>query len=104
MTIFCEGIASLRPSAFLPDLMAMQSSPVLKKQFSTSTSVQDSGSHPSVFGPKLLMVNPRIVTFVHSTGWTCHIGELNNVTSSISTFCTVGLNELLVLDRTADIA
>src|SRR3984885_8314044 len=77
MTMFCEGIPNRRPSAFLPDLMAMQSSPVLKKQFSTSTSVEDSGSHPSVFGPKLLMVSPRTVTFVHSTGCTCHIGELN---------------------------
>src|ERR1700729_2803503 len=77
MTIFCEGIASLRPSAFLPELMAMQSSPVLKKHFSMSTSLQDSGSQPSVFGPKLLMVSPRTVTFVHSTGCTCHIGELN---------------------------
>src|SRR3984957_8415410 len=57
--------------------MAMQSSPVLKKHFSMSTSLQDSGSQPSVFGPKLLMVSPRTVTFVHSTGCTCHIGELN---------------------------
>src|ERR1700684_2372654 len=86
ITIFCEGMPSLRPSVFLPDFMAIQSSPVLKKQFSMSTSVQDSGSHPSVFGPKLLMVRLRTVTFVQSTGCNCHIGELNNVTSSTSTF------------------
>src|SRR5215471_16250575 len=79
------GVCSLRPSAFLPDLMAMQSSPVLKKQFSMRTSVHDSGSHPSVLGPEASIVSPRTITFVHSTGCTCHMGEPSKVTPSIST-------------------
>src|SRR5690349_22186496 len=86
MTILRDGTLSLRPSAFLPDLIAIQSSPVLKKQSLINTSVHDSGSHPSVFGPNALIVSPRTVTLVHSTGLTCHMGEPSSVTPSMSTF------------------
>src|SRR5260370_26576422 len=86
MTMLREGVLVLRPSAFLPDLMAMQSSPVLKKQSLISTSVHDSGSQPSVFGPKALMLSPRTVTFVQRQGCTCHIGDPRSETPSISTF------------------
>lgn len=72
-----------RPSSFLPDLMAMQSSPVSKMQFSISTSLEDSGLQPSLFGPWLTTVTPRTVTFVQSTGLISHIGELLIVTPSI---------------------
>jgi len=85
-TTFWIGAASRRPSAFRPDLRAMQSSPVSKKQPSMRTSVQDSGLQPSLFGPCELAVTPRTVTFVHSVGWRSHIGERTTVTPSISTF------------------
>src|SRR5258708_24294730 len=87
-----EGTLTRLPSAFLPALIAMQSSPVLKSQSLISTSVHDSGSQPSVLGPdSRLMLPPVIVIFctvtlVQSTGWTCHIGEFFRVTPSISTF------------------
>ena len=84
--MFWEGTFTRRPSSFLPDLMAIQSSPVLKKQLSISTSVQDSGSHPSVFGPALLMVSPRTMTFEDNTGWTFHMGEWSSVTPSMRRF------------------
>src|SRR5437868_4278192 len=86
ITIFCDGACNRLPSAFLPDLIAIQSSPVLNEQSSINTSVHDSGSQPSLFGPMLLMVSFRTVTFVHSTGFTSHIGEFLMVTPSISTF------------------
>ena len=38
----------------------MQSSPSLKLQFLMSTSVQESGSHPSVFGPVASTVTPLV--------------------------------------------
>ena len=66
--------------------MAMQSSPVSNVQRSISTSEQDSGLQPSLFGPCVTTVTPRTVTFVQSTGWISHIGELTMRTPSISTF------------------
>ena len=64
----------------------MQSSPVSNVQRSISTSRHDSGSQPSLFGPWLRIVTPRTVTFVQSTGWISHIGELTMVTPSMRTF------------------
>ena len=84
--MFSLGTPIRRPSALRPDLIAMQSSPVSNVQFSMSTLRHDSGSQPSLFGPWLLTVTPRIVTFSQSTGLRIHIGELVNVTPSMSTF------------------
>src|SRR5262245_55569931 len=84
-TMFSEGVATRRPSSFLPDLMAMQSSPVSKTQFSINTSRLDSGLQPSLFGPCETRVTPRTVTFVQRTGGISHIGELLIVTPSIRT-------------------
>ena len=83
--MFSIGTFRRRPSSLRPDLIAMQSSPVSNVQRSISTSEHDSGSQPSLFGPWLLMVTPRTVTFVHSTGWISHIGELTIVTPSMRT-------------------
>ena len=58
--MFSLGTPIRRPSALRPDLMAMQSSPVSNMQFSMSTLRHDSGSQPSLFGPWLLTVTPRI--------------------------------------------
>ncbi len=75
--------------------MAMQSSPVSNVQFSMSTSRHDSGLQPSLFGPWLSTVTPRMVTFSQSTGLSTHIGELVNVTPSMSTLlAAVGLHEV----------
>src|SRR5579863_9149694 len=86
MTRFSLGTPTRRPSRFRPDLIAMQSSPVSNTQFSIRTSRDESGSHPSLFGPWLLILMLRTVTFVHSTGFTSNIGELIIVTPSMSTF------------------
>src|SRR5215469_14827557 len=92
MMMFWDGLLMRPPSAFLPDLMAMQSSPVEKLQSLISTSVHDSGSQPSVFGAdSRLALAPVIVilwtvTLLQSTGWTCHMGEFFNVTPSIKMF------------------
>src|SRR5438128_513747 len=80
-----HGTFTRRPSAFLPDLIAMQSSPVLNVQFSMSTSVHDSGSHPSLFGPCVSISTLRIVTFRQSTGFSSHIGEFLILIPSIRT-------------------
>src|SRR4051812_30565813 len=84
--MFSDGVCSRRPSALRPDLMAMQSSPVSNVHPSISTSLDDSGSHPSLFGPWLDTVTFRTVTLRHSTGCNSYIGELVIVTPSISTF------------------
>ena len=84
--IFLEALPALRPSAFLPLLMAIQSSPVRKRQSSISTSSHDSGSQPSPFGPSFTIVHRRTVTFLDSTGCATQKGERNSVTSSTSTF------------------
>src|SRR4051794_39486064 len=74
--IFSVGTPILRPSSLRPDLIAMQSSPVSKEQFSTSTSLHDSGSHPSLFGPCEEIRTFRTVIFSERTGCISHIGEL----------------------------
>ena len=84
MMMFCEGMARSRPSRLRPLLMAMQSSPVLKKQFSISTRSHDSGSHPSPLGPSLLICTPRTVTSVDFRGCMTQKGESSRVTFSIS--------------------
>src|SRR6185312_3708066 len=86
ITMFSAGTFTRRPSSLRPDLMAMQSSPVLKKQFSISTSEHDSGSHPSVFGPELLIYRSLTVTFLQRHGVTCHMGEFSRRTPSIRMF------------------
>ncbi len=53
MTMSSDGTLTRLPSAFFPDLMAMQSSPVLNVHPWMTTSRQDSGSQPSLFGPWL---------------------------------------------------
>ena len=53
---------------------------------SIRTSVEDSGSQPSLFGPEETTVTPRTVTFRESTGWMTHIGAFVIVTPSMRTF------------------
>ena len=85
--MFSDRTVTRRPSALRPALIAMQSSPVSKKQLLISTSRQDSGSQPSVFGPSPDTWTCRsfTVTLVQRTGCTCHIGELRSLTPSIRT-------------------
>src|SRR6185437_6253371 len=86
MIKFSHGTFTRRPSLLRPDLMAMQSSPVSNKHFSIKTSLQLSGSQPSLFGPCEKISTPRTVTFVHSNGCNSHIGERRIFTPSIKTF------------------
>jgi hypothetical protein len=57
------GLAVRLPSASLPDLITMQSSPVLKKQSDILTLRQESTSMPSPLGPVETKLTPRIETF-----------------------------------------
>ncbi len=82
---FSQAAPTRRPSRLRPLLMAMQSSPVSKSQPSISTSVEHSGSQPSLFGPWLEIFTLRTVTLRHSTGFSSHMGELRMVMPSIST-------------------
>ena len=70
---------------FNPELIAMQSSPVEKVHFSTSTFLQESGFNPSVLGPSVKTLTPRIVTFSQYTGFSVHWGPSFTVKSSSST-------------------
>ncbi len=83
--MFSEGRPQSRPSLLRPLLTAMQSSPVLKKQFSMSTPSQLSGSQPSPLGPSLLTCTPRTITFFDSSGWITQKGERSRVRFSTST-------------------
>ena len=83
---FSVGVAASIPSRLRPLFMAMQSSPVSKKQSSISTFLQLSGSHPSPLGPSFCICTPRTVRFSQKSGWITQNGERNSVTSSISTF------------------
>ena len=85
MTRFWLGTLTRRPSASRPDLIAMQSSPVSNVTPSMTTPSQDSGSHPSVFGPDELMLTPSTVTLEHRLGFRCQNGELMMVTPWMST-------------------
>jgi len=80
------GFAIRRPSRLRPALRAMQSSPVSKLQFSIRTSVQESGSQPSLLGPWPWMWTFRIVTLLHNRGLTSNIGESPTVTPSSRMF------------------
>ena len=84
--MFSEGMFQRRPSSLRPLLIAMQSSPVWKRQFSMSTFSHDSGSHPSPLGPSLMMVRPRTVIFFDSRGCTTQKGERSRVTPSSRMF------------------
>ena len=84
--MFSEGMFQRRPSSLRPLLMAMQSSPVWKRQFSMSTSLHDSGSQPSPLGPSLMMVSPRTMMFFDSSGCTTQNGERSSVTPSSRIF------------------
>jgi len=81
--MFSLGTFHFRPSLLRPDLMAMQSSPVSKKQSSINTLRQDSGSQPSPLGPSLMMVTPLTTMFSLNRGWMTQKAEFNNVTPSI---------------------
>ncbi len=83
MMMFSLGRFHRRPSLLRPLFTAMQSSPVLKKQFSMSTPSHDSGSQPSPLGPSLLMCTPRTVMFFDSSGWMTQNGERSSVTFSM---------------------
>ena len=84
-TMFSLGRAQRRPSTLRPDLIAIQSSPVLKVQSSISTFLQDSGSQPSPLGPLLSTVTPRTVRSSQRSGWMTQNGERSRVTPSIRT-------------------
>src|SRR5690625_885242 len=75
MTTFRHGSLTRSPSSSRPDLIAIESSPTSKWQRRTTTSVHDSGSKPSLFGPWLTTSTSSTSTFVHSTGWITHIGD-----------------------------
>src|SRR4051794_17617288 len=79
------GVFTRRPSAFLPDLIAMQSSPVSKLQSRITTIRLDSGSQPSLFGPWELIFTPSTSTWSDSVGCSSHIGEFTMVTSEMTT-------------------
>ena len=64
----------------------MQSSRVSKWQPSISTSLLHSGSQPSSFGPWLVTVTPRTVTWRENKGWICQKGGFTSLTPSIRTF------------------
>ena len=83
MMMFLAGMLRSRPSRLRPLLMAMQSSPVLKKQSSISTRSQHSGSQPSPLGPSLIIFTRRTVMSVECRGWMTQNGERSRVMSSI---------------------
>src|ERR1035437_4080259 len=66
--------------------MAIQSSPLLKEHPLIKTSVQDSGSQPSLLGPIPSVATLLKVTFLHKTGFKNHIEEFLNVTPSTRIF------------------
>src|SRR5215471_14823891 len=62
-TMFSLGRFTRQPSSLSPDLMMMQSSPVLNDESSMSTFLHESGSMPSLFGPSVTTFTPRMITF-----------------------------------------
>ena len=79
--MFFDGILRSRPSRLRPLLMAIQSSPVSKKQSSMSTRSQHSGSQPSPLGPSLIIFTRRTVISVEWSGWITQKGERSKFTS-----------------------
>src|SRR6266536_727377 len=88
MTMFCDGTPTRCASTSRPDLIAMQSSPVSKVQPTMCTSLQHSGSQPSLLPPPLRVLNftLRTVMLLDSTGCTAHIGGRSTVIPSIRMF------------------
>ena len=85
MRMLRDGRPTRRPSSSRPDLMAMQSSPVVNEQPVMTTFSQESGLQPSLFGPRESTVMPRTSTSVQKTGCTTHIGAFTMRTSSMRT-------------------
>lgn len=81
-SICSQGRPTRHPSSFMPELIAMQSSPVSKVQSSISTFLHESGLQPSVFGPLVFTVTPRTTTSSQYTGWIVHCGPSSIVKSS----------------------
>src|SRR5574344_505980 len=81
--IFSLGRFHNLPSALRPLFIAIQSSPVWKKQSSMSTLLQDSGSHPSPLGPSLAICTRLTVLFWLNNVWRTQKGERSRVTPSI---------------------
>jgi hypothetical protein len=84
-TMFALGTPTRRPSSSRPDFTATQSSLVSNRQPLMCTSVQASGSQPSVLDRTLWTVTSRTVTLRDSTGWIVHIGGSRIVTSLMRT-------------------
>jgi len=61
-TMFSEATPTRQPSASRPVFSATASSPAEMTQFSTSTSLQASGSTPSVFGRSQDVLTRRFLT------------------------------------------
>ena len=83
--MFWLGRFQRRPSALRPLLMAIQSSPVWKRQSSINTPSHDSGSQPSPLGPSFQKVTPRTTTFLLRRGCSTQKGERSKVTPSTNT-------------------
>src|SRR3954471_1123229 len=88
ITMCWEGTLTRTPSTSRPDLIAMQSSPVSNVQPTMCTSLQHSGSTPSLLPPppRVLSLTLRTVMLLDSTGCTAHIGGFTTVMSSIRMF------------------
>ncbi len=80
-----HGTPTRRPSGPRPALMAMQSSPTSNTQPVITTERHDSGSQPSLLGPREWMDTFLTSTFSHRTGWISHMGERTIRTPSTST-------------------
>ena len=85
-----------RPSASLPLLMQMQSSPASKVEFTISTFLHDSTSMASPFCAYdgFLAKIPSTIRFSHISGWMFQAGEFWKMTPCSSTFlqlsrCTI---------------
>ena len=85
ITTFSQGLPTLQPSSFIPELMAIQSSPVQKSQSSIQTFWQESGFNPSVLCPEVLTVTPFILTSSQYTGCMVHCGPSSMVIPSTLT-------------------
>ena len=85
---FLHGRARRRPSASLPDLMQMPSSPASKMESMIRTFSQLSTSMASPFWEYqgLRMLTRLTMRFLHMSGWTFQQGEFWKVTPSSRTF------------------
>ena len=87
MITFWQGIFHERPSAFLPDLIQIASSPTSNVELRMMARLQASRSSPSPFCAYhgLRMMTLSRVTSSHCSGWTFHAAEFENVASLSST-------------------